>query len=89
MQSHIGEIFDGVITGATEWGLYIEEKETKCEGMIKLRDLAPDDFYTLDEKNYTVKGEKTGTKYTLGDPVKFKVVSADMDKRVLDYALVV
>lgn len=88
MQEHIGETFEGTITGVVEWGIYIEEKETKCEGMIKLRDLTPEDFYTLDEKNYTIKGEKTGKKFTLGDTVKFKVVSADMEKRVLDYALI-
>ena len=88
MTDHVGEEFEGVITGVVEWGIYIEEKETKCEGMIKLRDLKPEDFYTLDEKNYTIKGEKTKTKFTLGDSVKFKVVSADLEKRVLDYALV-
>ena len=87
MQDHIGKEFDGTITGVVEWGIYIEEKETKCEGMIKLRDLG-NDFYTLDEKNYTSKGEKTGKKFTLGDTVRFKVVSADLEKRVLDYALV-
>ncbi|MBI4155714.1 MAG: ribonuclease R [Candidatus Zambryskibacteria bacterium] len=87
MQEHVGEEFDGTITGVVEWGIYIEEKETKCEGMTKLRDLG-DDFFTLDEKNYTVKGEKSGKKFTLGDSVKFKVVSADLDKRVLDYILV-
>jgi ribonuclease R len=52
-----------------------------------MKDLT-DDFYMLDEKNYTVKGQKTGKKYTLGDTVKFKVVSADLEKRVLDYAFV-
>ncbi len=87
MSEHIGEEFTGTITGVTEWGIYIEENETKCEGMIKLKDLG-DDFFTLDEKNYTIKGEKTGKKYTLGDEVKFKVVSADMERRVLDYTLV-
>ena len=87
MTEHVGESFDGIITGVTEWGIYIEEKETKCEGMVKIRDIG-DDFYTLDEKNYTLKGEKTGRKFTLGDSVKFKVVSADMERRVLDYALV-
>ncbi len=87
MLEHVGETFDGTITGVTEWGMFIEEKETKCEGMIKIRDLG-DDFYQLDEKNYTLKGEKTGRKFTLGDTVKFKVVSADMERRVLDYALV-
>ncbi len=87
MQEHIGEEFMGTITGVVEWGIYIEEKETKCEGMIKLRDLG-DDYFTLDEKNYTIKGEKTGKKFTLGDTVKFKVMGADMDRKILDYALV-
>lgn len=87
MMDHIGESFEGTITGVTEWGMYIEEKETKCEGMVKIRDIG-DDFYQLDEKNYTIKGDKTGKKFTLGDSVKFKVVSADMERRVLDYALI-
>ena len=87
MQEHIGEEFIGTITGVVEWGIYIEEKETKCEGMIKIRDLG-DDYFTLDEKNYTVVGQKTGKKFRLGDTVKFKVVGADLDKRALDYSLV-
>ncbi|MFA5889168.1 MAG: ribonuclease R [Candidatus Paceibacterota bacterium] len=86
MTEHVGQDYDGTITGVTEWGIYIEEKETKCEGMVKLRDL-DDDYYSLDEKNYTLKGEKTGRKFTLGDSVRFRVVSADMEKRVLDYKL--
>lgn len=88
MTEHIGETFDGTITGVTEWGIYIEEKETKCEGMVKIRDIG-DDFYQLDEKNYTLRGEKTGRKFTLGDSVKFKVASADIERRVLDYTLIV
>jgi len=87
MQEHIGEEFTGTITGVVEWGIYIEEKETKCEGMIKIRDLG-DDYFTLDEKNYTVVGQKTGKKFRLGDTIKFKVVGADLDKRALDYSLV-
>ncbi len=87
MLEHIGEEFTGNITGVTEWGIYVEEENTKCEGMIKVRDLGTD-FYSLDEKNYTIKGEKTGVKFTLGDKIKFKVVSADMERRVLDYAIV-
>lgn len=86
MQNHIGEEFMGTITGVTDWGIYIEEKETKCEGMIKLKELG-DDFYTLNEKTYTIKGEKTGKTFRLGDSIKFKVISADMDRRVLDYVL--
>jgi ribonuclease R len=87
MTGHIGQIFQGTITGVTDWGIYIEEKETKCEGMAKLRDLN-DDYYVLDEKNYTIRGQKTGKKYTLGDSVTFKVITADMDKRTLDYVIV-
>lgn len=88
MLDHVGEEFTGNITGVTEWGIYVEEENTKCEGMIKVRDLGTD-FYSLDEKNYTIKGEKSGVKFTLGDKIKFKVVSADMERRVLDYAIVV
>ncbi len=87
MTGHVGETFSGTITGVTDWGIYIEEKETKCEGMAKLRDIE-DDYYVLDEKNYTVCGQKTGKKFTLGDTITFKVVSADMDKRTLDYQIV-
>lgn len=86
MQEHVGEEFDGTIMGVTEWGIYVEEVETKCEGMVKLKELG-DDFWILDEKNYTIKGQSTGKKYTLGDKVRFKVVSADMERRVLDYSL--
>ncbi len=87
MRERIGQAFEGIISGVTEWGMYIEEKETRCEGMIKLRDLS-DDFYTLQEKNYCLVGEKTKKKYSLGDAVKFKVVGADLERRTLDYGLV-
>jgi len=87
MQSHVGETFEGTISGVTEWGIYVEEVNTKCEGMVKLRDLG-DDFYTLDEKNYAVVGEKSKKRFQLGDTIKFKVVSADLDRKTLDYALV-
>jgi ribonuclease R len=87
MREHIGEIFDGTITGVTEWGIYVEEKNTKCEGMIKLRDLT-DDRYIFNEKMYAVIGEKSKKKYSLGDTIKVKVMSADMEKKSLDYALV-
>ncbi len=87
MVSHIGQQFNGIITGVTEWGIYVEEEETKCEGMVKLRDLN-DDFYTLNPKTYTVLGTKSGKKYTLGDKVKIKVLNADMEKRAIDYMFV-
>jgi ribonuclease R len=76
----------GTITGVTEWGIYVEEKDTKCEGMIKLRDIT-DDRYVFNEKAYAVVGEKTGKKYALGDTVKFKIIGADMEKKALDYVL--
>lgn len=87
MTGHIGEEFEGTITGVTEWGIYVEDKKTKCEGMVKLRDLQ-DDYYRLDPKNYCLIGERTKNKYSLGDTVRFKVVNADMERKTLDYALV-
>jgi len=87
MQDKIGQIFEGTITGVTEWGIYIEENETKCEGMVKLRDLQ-DDYYVLNEKTYSLVGEKHKKTYTLGSVVKFKITGADLERKVLDYALV-
>ncbi len=87
MEKHIGEIFSGAICGVAEWGIYVEEENTKCEGMVKLRDLGGD-FYTLDKKNYSIVGERTKRKFSLGDKVRFKVVAADRDKRTLDYVFV-
>jgi ribonuclease R len=86
MREHVGEIFNGTITGVTEWGIYVEEKETKCEGMVKLKDLT-DDYYVFNEKAYAVVGEKTGKKFSLGDSIKFKVMGADLERKTLDYAL--
>jgi ribonuclease R len=87
MKERIGKVFDGTISGVTEWGIYVEDKETRSEGMIRLRDLG-DDFFKLDAKNYTVVGEKTKKKYRLGDIVKFKIMNADLERKTLDYALV-
>ena|SRR3989338_7886472 len=86
MKEHIGEEFNGIISGVTEWGIYVEEVETKCEGMIKLRDLG-DDFYALDQKNYRVVGEKAKKTYSLGDKIRFRVAGADMERRTLDFQL--
>jgi len=87
MSKHVGEIFDGTISGVAEWGIFIEEKHTKCEGMIRLRNLG-NDFYVLDKKRYAVVGERTGKIFSLGDEIKFKVASADLEKRMLDYTYV-
>jgi ribonuclease R len=87
MSSRIGDIFTGVITGVTEWGLYVEEEETKCEGMIKMRDLG-NDYYNFDRKYMRLIGQKTHRKFTLGDKLKFKVSSADINKKTIDYILI-
>ncbi|MSR78900.1 MAG: ribonuclease R [Candidatus Taylorbacteria bacterium] len=86
MSERIGQVFSGVISGVTEWGLYVEEKDTRCEGMVKIRDLG-DDYFKLEEKTYSLVGEKTKKRFSLGDTVKFKVVSADIERKTLDYAL--
>lgn len=87
MSGRIGQTFGGIITGVTEWGLYVEESETKCEGMIRMRDLK-NDYYVFDKRFMSIKGQKTHKKYTLGDKVKFKVVKADMNRKTIDYELV-
>lgn len=84
MSSHIGEEFAGVITGVTEWGLYVELSENMCEGLIPVRDLA-NDYYNLDERNYRLVGERTGMSYRLGDEVVVRVARADVQRRLLDF----
>jgi ribonuclease R len=90
MMEHVGETFQGTITGITDWGVFIEDKETKCEGMAKVKDIGNqfNDFFTFNPKTYSMSGEKTGKKITLGDTVTFKVVSADLEKKLLDYQIV-
>ena len=87
MQGKMGEIYEGVITGVTEWGLYVELTENMCEGLVPVRDLT-DDYYELDEKNYCLIGRAHHTKYTLGDKVKVQVARADLDRKQLDFALI-
>lgn len=87
MSSRIGDIFEGVITGITEWGLYIEEKETKCEGMVPMRSLT-NDYYIFNQRHMNIKGKRTGKKYMLGDKVKFKVVKTDLNRKIIDYLLI-
>ncbi len=86
MQDKLGEVFEGVISGVTEWGIYVEIIENQCEGMISIRDL-DDDFYEYDEKNYCIRGRYKGTEYTLGNTVNVTVVKADLQKKQLDFAL--
>lgn len=86
MGERIGEVYDGVISGVTEWGLYVEINENKCEGMIAMRDLG-NDFYEFDEKNYCLIGRRPHQKFSLGDPIKIKVARANLAKKQLDFVL--
>jgi ribonuclease R len=83
MASAEKKVYDGLISGVTEWGIYVEIVETKCEGMIRLSDMT-DDFYEFDEKNYRIAGRKTRKVYTLGDKVQVRVKKTDIDKRMID-----
>lgn len=85
MSDKIGQVFDGVISGVTEWGIYVEIVENKCEGMIRNRDLKGDQF-VFDEENYRYVGRSSGMIYALGDAVKIIVVSADLVKKQLNFA---
>ena len=87
MGERLGMEFDGVISGVTEWGLYVELNENKCEGMVPMRDLG-DDYYDFDEKNYCLTGRRHHKKFSLGDPVTIKVARANLEKKQLDFALI-
>ena len=80
MGERMGQEFDGTISGVTEWGLYVEVNENKCEGMIPMREL-DDDFYDFDEKAYCLTGRRYHKKYSLGDPVRIKVVRANLERK--------
>jgi len=87
MGERMGQEFDGTISGVTEWGLYVEINENKCEGMIPMREL-DDDYYDFDEKAYCLTGRRYHKKYSLGDPIRIKVVRANLERKQLDFALV-
>lgn len=82
-----GESFNGIISGITEWGLYVEEVETKCEGLVRVRDMK-DDFYIFNEKKLELVGQKRKIKYRLGDRVRIKVVATDLERKTIDYVLI-
>ena len=86
MTYHAGEVFSGVVTGVGRNGAFVEDIETKCEGMIRLKDLGQD-FFKFDEKENTIVGEKTKKMYKLGDHVQIKVASADLVKKIIDYVI--
>lgn len=87
MADHMGEVYEGVISGVTEWGLFVEISDNKCEGLVPVRDLA-DDYYDFDESNYCLVGRRRGVRYRLGDAIRVKVARAALDKKQLDFVLV-
>ena len=87
MSSRIGEEFEGIISGVSEFGLFLEEKETKAEGLVRLNTLG-DDYYMLEPKKYRIIGQKKKKVYSLGDPVRMKLMGADIDKKMIDYAII-
>lgn len=87
MSRRLGKNFEGIVSGITEWGMYVEEVETKCEGLVRVRDMQ-DDFYIFNEKKLELIGQKKKKRYRLGDRVKIKVRSADLERKTIDYVLV-
>ncbi len=84
MEAHVGEAFMGVISGVTEWGVFVELLDNYCEGMIRIRDFK-DDYYNFDEKNFCIVGERNGKVFQLGDQIMIRVKNADLEKKQLDF----
>lgn len=87
MSERIGQVFDGIVTGISPNGMFVEEKESRCEGMVRMRDIGQD-FYEYNEKQLAIVGRKTGKEFRIGERVRFKVTATDIPKRLIDYALV-
>jgi ribonuclease R len=87
MLDKVGEEFDGVVTGVTDWGVYVEEKGSKAEGMVRLANIKGD-YFVHEAKKYRVRGEKTGKAISLGDVIRIKLTRADMEERQLDFEII-
>ncbi|MFN8256539.1 MAG: ribonuclease R [Bacteroidales bacterium] len=87
MQDKLGHIFEGVISGLTEWGMYVEIIETRIEGMVALKDM-DDDYYAFDEKNFYIIGHKKKRKFQLGDKLKVQIIRTNLGKKQIDMMLV-
>jgi ribonuclease R len=87
MQNHKDEVFEGVITGVTEWGIYVEITKNKCEGMVRIRDIKSD-YYLFDDAQYAIVGQSTKNIYQLGDDVKVQVKKTDLERKHLDFNLI-
>ncbi len=86
MKGHLGEVYDAIISGITEWGIYVEMIETRIEGMIRIQDL-DDDFYHYDEKNFALVGRSKRKQYNLGDKLKVQVAKVNLEQKQIDMVL--
>ena len=80
------KVYDGIISGITDWGIFVEILETRCEGMIRMADMT-DDYYEFDEDNFRVIGRRNKKIYTLGDEVSVLIKRTDIDRRTIDLEL--
>ena len=87
MEDKIGQEFDGHISGLTEWGMYVQIEPTKIEGMVAMREIKSD-YYEFDEEGYRLIGRRSGKVYRLGDPVRIRVESTNLDQKILDFSLI-
>jgi len=87
LSTKLGSVYEGLISGVSKWGIFVEITENKCEGLVRLRDIS-DDYYYHDEDNYQVIGHNSGRKYKLGDKVRVRIKRADILKKELDFELV-
>lgn len=86
LADRLGQVFDGVVSGVSEWGIYVEIESNKCEGLVPVRDMK-DDHYIFDEKNYCLIGRRTHKRYTLGDKLKIQVAAVNMERRTIDFTI--
>jgi exoribonuclease R len=87
MQRYVGDTFLGVVSGVTDWGVFVELQENKCEGMVRIRDFK-DDVYYFDQAQYALVGQRTQQQIQLGEKVKVMIKSADLDKRQIDLSFI-
>lgn len=85
LADHVNEVYDGIVSGVTEWGLFVELDENKCEGLIPIRELAAD-YYDLDERNYCLVGRCSNVRYRLGDKVRVRIIRANLERKQVDFA---
>ena len=87
MQQYVGYGFEGTISGLAEWGIYVELNDSKCEGLVPMRDLS-DDYYEYDEKNFCLVGRSSGRRYVMGDQLVVRVAGANLERKQLDFHLI-